>query len=53
MPTHKVAGGWQLGNHGKVYPTKAQADAQGAAAHASGYRGEGKREKPSKGKREK
>ncbi len=39
MPTHKVKGGWRWGHHGKVYPTKEQADAQGAAAFASGYRG--------------
>ena len=26
MPTHKVKGGYQWGEHGKVYPTKKQAD---------------------------
>jgi hypothetical protein len=31
MPTRKVAGGWQWGRTGKVYPTKAQADRQGRA----------------------
>lgn len=37
MPSKQVKGGWRWGKHGKVYPTKAQADRQGAAAHASGY----------------
>lgn len=35
MPTHKVAGGYQYGTQGKVYPTKAQADKQGKAIQAS------------------
>ena len=39
MPVHKVSGGYKWGNHGKVYPTKAQAQAQGRAAHAAGYKG--------------
>ena len=39
MPVHKVAGGWQWGNHGKVYKRKADAERQGRAAYASGYRG--------------
>ena len=43
MPVQKVAGGWRLGQSGKVYPTKQQAEAQGRAIYASGYR-----EKPSK-----
>lgn len=43
MPVRKVQGGYQWGKSGKVYPTKAQADAQGRAAYASGYR-----EKPAK-----
>ena len=38
MPTHKVKNGYQWGNHGKVYPTKAQADKQGQAIYASGWR---------------
>lgn len=45
MPVHKVPGGWQWGNHGKVYPTYRQAAAQGAAARANGYREKGKRTK--------
>ena len=38
MPVRKVAGGYQWGKSGKVYPTKEQAEAQGRAAYASGYR---------------
>ena len=38
MPVHKTQGGWQWGQTGKVYPTKAQAEAQGRAIYASGYR---------------
>ena len=46
MPVHKVPGGYKWGNTGKVYPTKAQAEAQGRAIYASGYK-----EKPSKKKK--
>lgn len=45
MPVRKVSGGYQWGKSGKVYPTKAQAERQGRAAYASGYR-----EKPKKKK---
>jgi hypothetical protein len=38
MPVRKVKGGYRWGRHGKVYPTREQAEAQGAAAHARGYR---------------
>lgn len=38
MPVQKVQGGWKWGQHGKVYPTKAQAEAQRTAAYANGYR---------------
>ena len=38
MPTHKVKGGYKWGKSGKVYPTKAQADKQGQAIYASGWR---------------
>jgi hypothetical protein len=38
MPTKKVKGGYKWGSKGKVYPTKAQADKQGRAAHANGYK---------------
>lgn len=37
MPIHKVKGGYKWGNHGKVYPIRAQAAKQAAAAHANGY----------------
>lgn len=39
MPVHKVAGGYQWGNHGKVYKDKADAERQGRAAYANGYKG--------------
>ena len=51
MPTHKVKGGWQWGNHGKVYKTKAEADAQGRAAYASGYKGKKKKKSKKRKKR--
>ena len=35
MPTRKVKGGWRYGKTGKIYPTKAEADKQGAAIRAS------------------
>ena len=38
MPTHKVKGGYKWGKHGKVYPTKKQADKQGQAIYANGWR---------------
>ena len=38
MPVRKVQGGYQWGKSGKVYPTKSQAEAQGRAIYASGYR---------------
>lgn len=41
MPVHKVAGGYKWGSKGKVYPTKAQAERQGRAIYASGYRERG------------
>ena len=31
MPVHKVPGGWQYGDTGKVYPTKAEAERQALA----------------------
>jgi len=37
MPVRKVNGGYRWGNSGKLYPTKAQAERQGRAIHASGY----------------
>lgn len=46
MPVHKVPGGYQWGKTGKVYPTKTQAEKQGRAIYASGYK-----EKPSSKKK--
>jgi hypothetical protein len=37
MPVRKVPGGYKWGNTGKVYKTKAAAEKQGRAIHASGY----------------
>jgi hypothetical protein len=37
MPVRKVAGGYQWGKSGKVYPTRAQALSQGRAIYASEY----------------
>ena len=40
MPVHKVNGGYQWGNHGKVYHganAKEKAAKQGQAAHANGF----------------
>ena len=45
MPVHKVAGGYRFEKTGKIYPTKAQAEAQARAIYASGYR---EKEKPTK-----
>jgi len=39
MPVRKVQGGYRWGQSGKVYPTEAQAERQGRAAYASGYKG--------------
>ena len=38
MPTRKVKGGWRWGSKGKVYKTKKEADKQGKAIYASGYK---------------
>lgn len=40
MPIHREGSGWQWGNHGKVYSSRAGAERQAAAAHANGYRGD-------------
>ncbi|HFQ6936206.1 TPA: DUF2213 domain-containing protein [Klebsiella variicola] len=40
MPVKKVKGGWRWGNHGKVYPTKEEAEEQERAAYANGYAGD-------------
>jgi hypothetical protein len=39
MPVQKTKGGYRWGKSGKVYPTKAQAEKQGKAARAAGYKG--------------
>lgn len=39
MPVRKVKGGYRWGKHGKVYKSRAAAERQGRAAHASGYKG--------------
>jgi hypothetical protein len=44
MPVRKVKGGYRWGTSGKVYPTKEQAEKQGKAIMASGY----KKKKPKK-----
>lgn len=41
MPVRKVSGGYKWGSTGKVYPTKAQAEKQGRAIRASGYKKKG------------
>lgn len=46
MPVKRVPGGYQWGQTGKVYPTKEQAERQGRAAYAAGYR-----EKPAQSKK--
>ena len=38
MPVRKVNGGYRWGQTGKVYPTRDQAERQGRAVEASGYR---------------
>ena len=38
MPVRKVKGGYKWGTTGKVYPTKTQAEKQGKAIMASGYK---------------
>ena len=50
MPVHKVKDGYQWGNHGKVYSSKSDAEKQGRAAYASGYKGGGKKHKGGKAK---
>lgn len=38
MPVHKTNGGYKFGESGKTYPTRQQAERQGQAIYASGYR---------------
>lgn len=42
MPIRKVQGGYKWGSSGKVYPTRAGAQRQAAAAYASGYKSDQK-----------
>ena len=42
MPVKKVKGGYKWGSKGKIYKTKAQAEKQGRAAYANGYKGKKK-----------
>lgn len=44
MPVRKVSGGYRWGSSGKVYKTKKEAEKQGKAIYASGY----KKKKPKK-----
>jgi hypothetical protein len=41
MPVRKVKGGYRWGSSGKVYKTKAEAEKQGRAIYASGYKKKG------------
>ena len=38
MPVKRVKGGYRWGSSGKVYRTRAQAERQGRAIRAAGYR---------------
>ena len=38
MPVMKVKGGWRWGKTGKIYKTKKEAERQGRAIRASGYK---------------
>jgi len=40
MPVHRVKGGFKWGSHGHVFKTRGEAEAQGRAAYADGYRGD-------------
>ena len=42
MPIRKVKGGYKWGGHGHVYPDRAGAERQAAAAHANGFQGKAK-----------
>lgn len=53
MPIHKVAGGYQWGNHGTVYPTREGAERQAEAIYASGYREPGSSKKKPRAKKKK
>lgn len=40
MPIHREGSGWQWGQHGAIYSTRAGAEKQAAAAHAHGFHGD-------------
>jgi 8-oxo-dGTP pyrophosphatase MutT (NUDIX family) len=40
MPIHKVGEEYKWGDHGKLYPTREQAEKQAEAAYANGYTGD-------------
>ena len=42
MPGMKVKGGYRWGKTGKIYKTKKEAEKQGKAIYASGYKKRGK-----------
>jgi hypothetical protein len=42
MPVMKVKGGYRWGKTGKIYKTKKEAEKQGKAIYASGYKKRGK-----------
>ncbi len=48
MPVSKVKGGYEGGERGKVYRTRALAERQARAAYASGYTGNKKVKKNAK-----
>ena len=52
MPVRKVKGGYRWGKSGKIYKTKKEAEKQGRAIYASGYKnGTKKRPKTKKSRR--
>lgn len=42
MPVRKVKGGYRWGKSGKIYKRKKDAERQGRAIHAAGYKKKGK-----------
>jgi hypothetical protein len=45
MPARKVKGGYKWGKSGKLYRTKKEAEKQGRAIYASGYKKKRRRRK--------
>jgi|TARA_B100002019_G_C21241221_1_gene585678 hypothetical protein len=45
MPARKVKGGYRWGKSGKIYRTKKEAEKQGRAIYASGYKKKRRRRK--------